>query len=243
MRPLALPAADDFESWLERCPLPAGSLREYAVLRTPEGFKVSCGWFVSAEVAPSHAGAATRAPVSAKGALRAEDRPPPINRPPPSEPACGAVGGGGGGGGGVAPSSEAETVAWVEAALKGGGGSAAETSTLQRAEAALEGGDSGAAAPADPPNASVSAATASTVQQALKAATAPPPARDSMRDRAPDPGTLERLKLAISAAETSSQPLPGPPGSQPLPALPSMSDDDCDPARAVHGTHAPALEA
>ena len=209
MRPLGLPAADDFESWLERCPLPAGSLREYAVLRTPEGFKVSCGWFVPAEVAP-------------------------MDHPLPSEPACGAVGGGGGGG--VAPSSEAETVAWVEAALKEGGGSAAETSTLQRAEAALQGGDSGAAAPADPPDASVSAATVSTVQQALKAATAPPPARDSMRDRAPDPGTLERLKLAISAAENH-------PGSQPLPALPSMSDDDCDPARVVHGTHTPALEA
>ena len=127
-------------------------------------------------------------------------------------------------------------MAWVEAALKGGGGSAAETSTLQRAEAALQGGDTGAAAPADPPDASVSAATVCTVQQALKAATAPPPARDSMRDRAPDPGTLERLKLAISAAES-------PPGSQPLPALPSMSDDDCDPARVVHGNPVPALEA
>ena len=69
MRPLGLPAADDFESWLERCPLPAGSLREYAVLRTPEGFKVSCAWFVPAEVAPSHAGAATTARRSATAPL------------------------------------------------------------------------------------------------------------------------------------------------------------------------------
>ena len=306
MRPLGLPAAYAFESWLERCPLAAGSLREYAVLRTPEGFKVSCGWFVpaGAQVAPPHAEvAATAAPVTATGALRAEpppeESPPPVGSPPTSEPACGAGGGGGGGGGGDgggggggggggnggggAPSSEAGTVAWVEAALQGGGGSAAEASTLQRVEAALQGGGSGAATPADRLDASIkatetfSAATVSTVHQALKAAAAPPLARDSIRDRAPDPGTLARLKIAISAAESppvcapaagqagaaSSQafgaitgalsaaltgmPSDGPDqvgvvGSQPLPALPSMSDDDCDPARVVHGSHAPELE-
>ena len=283
MRPLSLPAAVAFESWLERCPLAAGSLREYAVLRTPEGFKVSCGWFVpaGAQVAPPHAVAATTAPVAATGALRAEsppeESPPPAGSPPPSEPACGAGGGGGGygggggdgggggggDGGGGAPSSETDTVAWVEAALQGGG--------------------SGAATPAERLDASIkatetfSAATVSTVHQALKAAAAPPLARDSIRDRAPDPGTLARLKIAISAAESppvcapaagqagaaSSQAfgaitgalsaaLTGMPsdspdqvetvGSQPLPALPSMSDDDCDPARVVHGSHAPELE-
>jgi hypothetical protein len=277
LRPLALPAADAFESWLERCPLPAGSLREYAVLRTPEGFKVSCGWFVpaGAGVAPLHAEAMTT-PVTAMGALRAEpppeESPPPVGSLPPSEPACGAVGGGCG----DAPSSEAGTVAWVEAALQGGGGTAAEASTLQRVEAALQGGGSRAAAPADASTKATafSAATVSTVHQALKAAAAPPLARDSIRDRAPDPGTLARLKIAISAAESlpvcapaagqagaassqafgaitgalsaalSGMPSDGPEqvgvvGSQPLPALPSMSDDDCDPMRVVHGTHAP----
>ena len=299
MRPLSLPAAVAFESWLERCPLAAGSLREYAVLRTPEGFKVTCGWFVpvGAEVAPPHAdAAATTAQVTAVGALRAEpppeESPPPVSSPPLSEPACGGGGGGGGGcgggggsGGGCggAPSSEAGTVAWVEAALQGGGGSAAEASTLQRVEAALQGGGSGAAAPAGRPDASIkaaetfSAATVSTVHQALKAAAAPPLTRDSILDRAPDPGTLARLKIAISAAESppvgapaagqvgaasceafgaitgalsaalSGMPSDGPDqigvvGSQPLPALPSMCDDDCDPARVVHGGHAPELE-
>ena len=69
----------------------------------------------------------------------------------------------------------------------------------------------------------------------------PPPPQDSITT---DSATLARLKEAISAAEATPPaalarlPELWPAGAGGAPALPTMSDD-CDPARVVHGTHAP----